>query len=211
MSGWRHSDHAGDESDPGPAPVEETRALEREIEHSLRRADHAITTPISRRSTGLILTAITLGLLFAATAALGTYLWRTTDEWMAEADRLETVATELATERDVLRGELDQAERDRAATDEQLREAQDRISSLASEKAQTADEREVARQVAGSVVVVANQLEVCVRGQSQLITALENIEAYEPSSVSAFAREVSAACTEALDGSNEIKRQLGIE
>ena len=211
MSGWQHSDHAGDQSDPGPAPVEETRALEREIEHSLRRADHAITTPPRRRSTGLRLTSIALGLLLAAAAAMAAYLWRTTDEWMAEADRVETVATDLAAQRDQLTGELDQAERDLAATEEQLREAQDRITSLANEKAQTADEREVARQVAGSVVVVANQLEVCVRGQSQLITALEDIEAYDPASVSAFAREVSGACNEALDGSKEIKRQLGIE
>jgi methyl-accepting chemotaxis protein len=211
MSGWQHSDHAGDQSDRGPAPAEETRQLEREIEHSLRRADHAMVAPVRRRSTGLTVTAFVLGLLLVATAALATYLWRTTDEWMAEADRLETVATGLATERDLLTGELDQAQRDLAATEEQLREAQDRITSLADEKAQTADEREVARQVAGSVVGVANQLEVCVRGQSQLITALEDIDAYDPASVSAFAREVNAACNEALDGSKEIKRQLGIE
>jgi Skp family chaperone for outer membrane proteins len=211
MSGWQHSDHAGDQSDPRPAPVDETRALEREIEHSLRRADHAIVAPPRRRSPALMVTAIVLGLLLAATAALATYLWRTTDDWMAEADRLETVATELATERDQLAGELDQVQRDLTATEEQLREAQDRITALASEKAQTADEREVARQVAGSVVVVANQLEVCVRGQGQLITALEDSESYDPASVSAFARQVSAACNEALDGSKEIKRQLGIE
>jgi septal ring factor EnvC (AmiA/AmiB activator) len=211
MSGRQHNDHAGDQPDRGPAHVDETRSLEREIEHSLRRADYAITTPARRRSAGLTVTAIVLGLLLAATAALATYLWRTTDEWMGEADRLETVATELATERDLLTGELDQAERDLAATEEQLRQAQARITSLADEKAQTADEREVARQVAGSVVVVANQLEVCVRGQSQLITALEDIESYDPASVSAFAREVNAACNEALDGSEEIKQQLGIE
>jgi septal ring factor EnvC (AmiA/AmiB activator) len=159
----------------------------------------------------LIGTTIVLGLLLLGTAAVATYLWRTTDEWMAEAHRLETVATELATERDLLTGQLDQTERDLTATEEQLHEAQNRITALADEKAQTADEREVARQVAESVVVVANQLEVCVRGQSQLITALEDVEAYDPASVSAFAREVSTACNEALDGSKDIKRQLGIE
>jgi outer membrane murein-binding lipoprotein Lpp len=211
MSGWQHSDHAGDQADRGPAHIDETKSLEREIAHSLRRADYAITTPVRRRSSGLTVTAIVLGVLFVVATALATYLWRTTDEWRAEADRLETVATELAAERDVLTAELDQAERDRAATEEQLHQAQDRITSLANEKAQTADEREVARQVAGSVVVVANQLEVCVRGQSQLITALEDIESYDPAAVSAFAREVNTACNEALDGSQEIKQQLGIE
>lgn len=209
MSGWQHSDHAGDQS--RQIPDDETKALERDIDRSLRRVDHAVVGPIRRRRTGLVVTAIILGLLLAATAALATYLWRTTDEWMAEADRLESVATDLAAERDTLAGDLDQAERDLAATEEQLRQAQERITALASEKAQTADERELARQVAGSVVVVANQLEICVRGQSQLITALEDIETYDPASVSAFAREVSTACSEALDGSEDIKRQLGIE
>jgi septal ring factor EnvC (AmiA/AmiB activator) len=207
MSGWQHDDRARDQS----ASTEDTRALEREIDLSLRRADDAVVGRVRRRAPWLTATAIVLGLLFTATAVLAVYLWRTTDEWMAESDRLENTTIELAAARDTLAGELDQAERDLAATEEQLRQAQDRITALADEKAQTADEREVARQVAGSVVVVANQLEVCVRGQSQLITALEDIESYDLQSVSAFAREVSAACGEALDGSEEIKRQLGIE
>ena len=207
MSGRQYNDQAGDQSDS----ADDTRALEREIDRSLRRADYAVVGRARRRSPWLAITAIGLGLLLAATAALATYLWRTTDEWMAESDRLENTAIELAAARDAIAGELDQAERDLASTEEQLRLAQDRITALADEKAQTADEREVARQVAGSVVVVANQLEICVRGQGQLITALEDIASYDPATVSAFAREVSAACSQALDGSKEIKRQLGIE
>jgi septal ring factor EnvC (AmiA/AmiB activator) len=207
MSGWQHSDQAGDQS----GSADDTRALEREIDRSLRRADYAVVSQPRRRSPWLAITAVGLGLLLVATAALATYLWRTTDEWMAESDRFENTAVELAAARDAIAGELDQAERDLASTEEQLRQAQDRITALADEKAQTADEREVARQVAGSVVVVANQLEICVRGQSQLITALEDIESYDPATVSAFAREVTAACNQALDGSKEIKRQLGIE
>ena len=207
MAGRQYNDQAGDQSDS----ADDTRALEREIDRSLRRADYAVVSQTRRRSPWLAIAAIGLGLLLAATAALATYLWRTTDDWMAESDRLENTAIELAAARDAISGELDQAERDLASTEEQLRQAQDRITALADEKAQTADEREVARQVAGSVVVVANQLEICVRGQSQLITALEDIASYDPATVSAFAREVSAACSQALDGSKEIKRQLGIE
>jgi Skp family chaperone for outer membrane proteins len=164
-----------------------------------------------RRRPWAILAVALLAVGFVASMALATYLWRTTDEWRAESDRLEGVATELAAERDGLAGELDQAQRDLTATEGQLHEAQERITTLANEKAQTADEREVARQVAGTVAGVANQLEVCVRGQNQLITALEDVEAYDPASVAAFAREVSDACTEALEGSVEIERQLGIE
>jgi methyl-accepting chemotaxis protein len=222
MADWQHGDHAGDRADGQTGdregdqsdlrpPVDETKPLQREAGPSHRRAGRAVTAPIRHRPAGLTVAAIVLGLLLLATAALATYLWRTTDEWRAEADRLEILATEFAAQRDLFADELDQAERDLNATEEQLREAQNRITSLADEKAQTADEREVARQVAGSVVSVANQLEVCVRGQSQLITALENVEDYNPASVSAFAREVSGACNEALDGSKEIKSQLGIE
>lgn len=191
----------------------QTAALEREIDLSLRRADDAaLGRPVRRRRPRwLLATAIVLALALAAAAALATYLWQTTDEWMAESDRLTAVATDLATERDTLTADLDQARRDLAATEEQLREAQDRITALAEEKAQTADEREVARLVAGDVVGVANQLEVCVRGQGQLITALEDVEAYDPASVSEFARQVADACNQALAGSEEIKRQLGIE
>jgi outer membrane murein-binding lipoprotein Lpp len=209
---------------PGDAPshgrtadadqtARQTAALEREIDLSLRRADDAaLGRPARRRRPRwLIATAIVLALALAAAAALATYLWQTTDEWMAESDRLTAVATDLATERDTLTADLDQARRDLAATEEQLREAQDRITALAEEKAQTADEREVARLVAGDVVGVANQLEVCVRGQGQLITALEDVEAYDPAAVSEFARQVADACSQALAGSEEIKRQLGIE
>lgn len=216
MSGWQPTDR------PDPAPerrqwpgdqAEDVSALEREVEISLRRADDATLGRRvgRRRSPWLVAAAIVLALLLAAASALATYLWRTTDEWMAQADRLEGVATDLAAERDGLAGDLDQAQRDLAATEQQLREAQDRITDLADEKAQTADEREVARQVAGDVATVAGQLEVCVRGQDQLITALEDVEAYDPVSVSAFAREVAQACNQALDGSEDIKRQLGIE
>ena len=191
----------------------QTAALEREIDLSLRRADDATLGHSVRRRAPrwLIATAILLALALVAAAALATYLWRATDEWTAESDRLAAVATDLAAERDALTADLDQARRDLAATEEQLREAQDRITELAEEKAQTADEREVARLVAGDVVGVANQLEVCVRGQGQLITALEDAEAYDPASVSEFARQVADACSQALAGSEEIKRQLGID
>ena len=210
MSGWQPHDSEPERPTPPPAgvPTAAPPASDGSPSHTGKN-EHGM--PGRRRRRWLGTGVAVLGLALLATAALATYLWQTTDEWMAESDRLETVATELATERDDLAGDLDQAQRDLAATEQQLREAQDRITALASEKAQTADEREVARQVAGNVAGVANQLEVCVRGQDQLITALEDVEAYDPASVSAFAREVSDACTQALEGSEEIKRQLGIE
>ena len=207
MSGRQYNDQAGDQSDS----ADDTRALEREIDRSLRRTDYAV---VARARTAV---AVVGDHRDRAGAAAGRDS-SSRDVPLADDGRMDGGVGSPREHRNRvggrpgrIAGELDQAERDLASTEEQLRQAQDRITALADEKAQTADEREVARQVAGSVVVVANQLEICVRGQGQLITALEDIASYDPATVSAFAREVSAACSQALDGSKEIKRQLGIE
>lgn len=182
-------------------------------EGELRRADDATTgrRPRRRRSRWLIATTVVLALALAGTAALAAYLWRTTDEWREEADRVTAIANDVSGERDTLAGELDQARRDLESTDEQLRQVQERLLSLADEQAQTGDELELTRLITTNVATVASQLESCVRGQEQLITALEDVEAYDPQSVSDFARTVSDACNQALLGSEQIKAQLGIE
>lgn len=161
-----------------------------------------------RRPVGLIVTVSFLLLALLATAGLAAYLWRTTDAWEAQSHRLETVAARTAGERDALARDLDQARRDLAATEEQLRRAQDRITALAEEKARTADEREYARQVATAAAGVASSLEECVFGQDQLITVLSDLERYEPDTVVQYAESVRAVCRKALEGNDELKRIL---
>jgi hypothetical protein len=164
-----------------------------------------------RRPWGWITLTTLLVLALAGASALAAYLWQTTTAWQDETVRVESVAADLRAERDELAAELDQSARDLAATDQQLREAQDRISELAQEKAQTADEREIARLLVTSVAGVATQLETCVRGQDQLITALSDLEAYDPESVVEYAESVRAACTQALRGNEEVQRIVGAE
>ncbi|HSK25999.1 MAG TPA: hypothetical protein VK894_03720 [Jiangellales bacterium] len=216
MTGWQ-----GDEApraDTGPIWAGATgtapeRPLSERVDASGHRpTTHAPPAPRARRRRrrwGWIAVTTLLVLALAGTAALATYLWRTTTAWQAEADRLAAIATDLRTERDAVAADLDQAGRDLAATDQQLREAQDRITALAEEKAQTADEREIARLLVGTAADVATQLETCVRGQDQLITALSNIQAYDPESVVQYAESVRAACTQALRGNEEIQRLVG--
>jgi septal ring factor EnvC (AmiA/AmiB activator) len=169
--------------------------------------------PVRRqgRPWGWIALTTLLVLALAGASALAAYLWQTTTAWQDETVRVESVAADLRAERDELAAELDQSARDLAATDQQLREAQDRITELAQEKAQTADEREIARLLVTSVAGVATQLETCVRGQDQLITALSDLEAYDPESVVQYAESVRAACTQALRGNEEVQRIVGTE
>jgi hypothetical protein len=164
-----------------------------------------------RRPRGRIALSTLLLLALAGACALAAYLWQTTTAWQSETERVVAVAADLQADRDELAAELDQSTRDLAATDQQLREAQDRIRELAEEKALTADEREVARLLVTSVADVATQLETCVRGQDQLITALSDLEAYEPESVVQYAESVRAACTQALRGNEEVQRIVGAE
>lgn len=199
----------------------EVASLERQIDVSLRRADEAASgrAVVRRRSPGLIAAFVIVTLLFLAAAGLAAYLWRTTDEWRAEADQRGELATMLAAQRDELAGELSQAERDLEATENQLLEVQDRLLALADERAQTGDELELTRLVASDVASVASQLERCALGQDQLIdqllTVLEQLENYDPESVAEGGRQASeqlnSVCDEALQGIEDLRDRLGVE
>lgn len=190
--------------------------LERQIDHSIRRADDAASGRIRRRSPWWTVTVVVLVLALGAVSVLAAYLWRTTDEWHAEALRVRAEANDLAAERDTLASDLAQAERDLEATDQQLREVQDRLLSLANERAQTGDELEFTRLLAQDVATVAAQLEQCVDGQTQfqdeLLTVLNDIEQYDVAAVAEsaqdFADEVNTFCTAAVEASDALQEEL---
>jgi hypothetical protein len=214
-------DDAGPDRDLAARADREAASLERQIDLSLRRADDAASgrAVLRRRSPALVAAFVIVTLLFSATAVLAAYLWRTTDEWRAEAEQRGELATTVAAQRDELAGELNQAERDLQATDNQLLELQDRLLSLADERAQTGDELELTRIIANDVASVASQLEGCALGQDQLIdqliTVLEELERYDPASVAEGARQASeqlnTVCDEALQGIQDLRQRLGTE
>lgn len=206
MSGDRPDNDA-----PGGRRDREMDALERRIDLSLRRADDATQHPtvVRRRPRWLVAYALLVTLALLGVAGLAAYLWYTTDEWRAEAEHRETLATDLAEQRDELAAELDQAQRDLSATEEQLLEVQDRLLTLAEERAQTGDELELTRMVAEDVAGVAVELQSCVQGQDTLIGVLEEPELYDPEAVDEVVEEVRTACDEALQRSEELQQRLG--
>lgn len=195
----------------GRAADHEMDAFERQIDLSLRRADDASSgrTVARRRSPLLVAFTVVLALLLIAAAALAAYLWRTTDEWRAEADQRAATATELAQQRDELAGELDQSQRDLEATEAQLLELQDRLLALADERAQTGDELAMTQLVTQDVARAAAELRSCVQNQQRLIEVLEEIELYDPESVAAGAQQVDELCTQALASIEDLERRLG--
>jgi septal ring factor EnvC (AmiA/AmiB activator) len=190
--------------------------LERQIDMSIRRADDVASGRPGRRRPWLIALSVLLVIALGAASALAVYLWRTTDEWRAEAERVTTIANGLAAERDTLAAELTQSQRDLEATDQQLREVQDRLLSLANEQAQTGDELEFTRLLAQDVATVGDQLEQCVDGQIQfqdeLIVVLQDIEQFDVAAVAEsardFADEVNAFCDAAVQASDALQEQL---
>lgn len=190
--------------------------LERQIDHSIRRADDMASGRVRRRNPWWIVLTVVLVLALGAVSALAAYLWRTTDEWRTEANRVTAIANELTTERDILAADLTQAERDLEATDQQLREVQDRLLSLANEQAQTGDELEFTRLLAQDVATVAAQLEQCVQGQTEfqdeLLTVLNDIEQYDVAAVAEsaqdFADEVNTFCNAAVQASDALQEEL---
>lgn len=188
----------------------ETDALERKIDLTMRRADNVSSgrAAARRRSPWLIAFTTFLGLAVVAAGALATYLWRTTDEWRAEAEERGAAAAQLEEQRDELAAELDQAQRDLTATEDQLGEVQDRLLSLANEQAQTDDQLAVTQIIAQDVADVAAQLHQCVQGQDTVIDALENIEQYDPDSVADTAAAVREDCDQARQASEDLERRL---
>lgn len=195
---------------------EDVTKLERQIDHSIRRADDVASGRARQRRPWWTVLVVALVLALGTVGALAAYLWQTTDEWRAEAERVRTIANDLSGERDTLAADLAQAQRDLEATDQQLREVQDRLLSLANEQAQTGDKLEFTRLLAQDVATVAAQLEQCVEGQTQfqneLLTVFDNIEQYDVAAVAEsaqdFADEVNTFCTAAVQASDELQEEL---
>ncbi|WP_258726795.1 hypothetical protein [Cellulomonas sp. NS3] len=158
---------------------------------------------------------IVLAMLFALTLALATYLvvlTRAHEERAAEWEQVaRTTGTELAQQRVELDGAIAELEAVRA----QLQTAQARITELADEKAQIGDEREAQRQlvdyqarVSDAAGKVAGALDVCVDGQYQLISYLENAAAYDAADLARFRTDVQQVCGAARDANAALQLEL---
>nr|WP_240934768.1 hypothetical protein [Cellulomonas sp. IC4_254] len=156
-----------------------------------------------------------MSVLLVLVTALAAYLWVRTVRYEEYAAGVEaqgrTIGTELATLRTQHDGTL--AELD--AVNEQLSTAQSRITQLADEKAQVGDDREVQRQlvdyqerISQAAANVASALSTCIDAQNQLITYLEDAQAYDPADLERFKSDVQGVCNAATVANTELQRQL---
>ncbi|MGW6132312.1 hypothetical protein ACWFNE_19990 [Cellulomonas sp. NPDC055163] len=158
---------------------------------------------------------IVLAMLFALTLALATYLVVLTRAHEERAAQWEQVARTTGTELAQQRVELDGAIAELEAVRTQLQTAQARITELADEKAQIGDEREAQRQlvdyqarVSEAAGKVAGALDVCVDGQYQLISYLENAAAYDAADLARFRTDVQQVCGAARDANAALQLEL---
>lgn len=158
---------------------------------------------------------IVLAMLFALTLVLATYLVVLTRAHEERAAQWEQVARTTGTELAQQRVELDGAIAELEAVRTQLQTAQTRITELADEKAQIGDEREAQRQlvdyqarVSDAAGKVAGALDVCVDGQYQLISYLENAAAYDAADLARFRTDVQQVCGAARDANAALQLEL---
>ena len=165
-----------------------------------------------RRGAG---TSITLALLLLASVGVGAYLWLTTARWQDDSAAWEVKARGYAEEVAELRAELDGVNAELVAAREQLAAATERISELANEKAQLGDENVASKQyldyqmrVSEAASVVATALGQCTQAQSQLISYLEDADAYDPADLERFAGDVEGLCDQANKANEQLQQEL---
>ncbi|MFE6969903.1 hypothetical protein [Isoptericola sp. NPDC057653] len=158
---------------------------------------------------------VVLALLLAGALGVGAYLWVTTARWQAHSDTWEGEARGYADRVAALDAELNATDAELVAAREQLATATARITDLANEKAQLGDENvasqqyvDYQRRVSEAAGVVTTALGDCVDAQSQLISALEDRDAYDAKDLDRFASDVGTLCKQASKASDQLQREL---
>lgn len=158
---------------------------------------------------------VVLSVLLVLVTALASYLWVRTVRYEEYAAGIEDQGRAIGTELATLRTQHDGTLAELSAVNEQLSTAQSRITQLADEKAQVGDDREVQRQlvdyqerISQAAANVASALSTCIDAQNQLITYLEDAQAYDPADLQRFKSDVQGVCNAATVANTELQRQL---
>lgn len=197
-------------------------------------ARHTLDTPhvpLHRRRWFRVAAGAAVGLALFGAAGLATYLYASATGWRAHADDYLGQSRDLAEELSTTRGDLAGAQAELQAVRDQLATAHERITELASEKAQISDEWELTQQVvdyqervsdaAGQVALALDQ---CVQSQQQLIgylarAAEESAEnattgpttappPYDPDQLAQFEADVEAFCQAASEANISLQQEL---
>jgi hypothetical protein len=139
----------------------------------------------------------------------------TTVRWQDDSALWEARARGYAEEVGTLRAELDGVNAELVSSREQLATATQRITDLANEKAQLGDENVASKQyldyqmrVSEAASVVATALGQCTQAQSQLISYLEDADAYDPADLERFAGDVEGLCDQANKANEQLQQEL---
>ena len=192
-----------------PATHPDDRPVARHPEHSHLAPPPA---PRHRRRPWAV---VILSVLLVLVTALASYLWVRTVRYEEYAAAVEVQGRAVGADLAMLRSQHDGTLAELAAVNDQLSTAQSRITQLADEKAQVGDDREVQRQlvdyqerISQAAANVASALSTCIDAQNQLITYLEDAEAYDPTDLQRFKDDVRGVCNAATVANTELQRQL---
>jgi len=172
-------------------------------------ADSADPPRLRPRAVAVLLALLVLALVLAGYLGTTARAYQERATWGVNQAR--AIGVDLASTRAALEGTTAELEGVRT----QLATAQARITALADEKAQVADDREAQRKlvdyqqrVSEAAGTVASALERCVRGQDQLIAYLGNTSAYSPADLRRFGTEVDGLCQSATNANQALQVEL---
>ena len=170
---------------------------------------------------------IAVGIALLAGVGLTVYLYQSARAWRDHADGYLREAQNLGEELATTRSDLAGAQAELEAVRDQLAAAHQRITELASEKAQISDEWEITQQlvdyqerISDAAGQVALALDQCVQSQQELIGYLARAAEtprpgnspspppYDPAQLAQFESDVEAFCQEASEANISLQQEL---
>ncbi len=206
-------------SAPSATPADDAR-----IRHMHAAPDRP---PLRRRRAFRAAVGAALGIALLSGVGLTVYLYQSARAWRDQADDYLREAQHLGQELSTTRSDLTGAQAELAAVRDQLAAAHQRITELASEKAQISDEWEITQQlvdyqerISNAAGDVALALDQCVRSQQELIGYLARAAEppspgaspspppYDPAQLEQFESDVEAFCQEASEANLSLQQEL---
>ncbi len=204
---------------PSATPADDAR-----IRHMRAAPDRP---PLRRRRAFRAAVGAALGIALLSGVGLTVYLYQSARAWRDQADDYLREAQHLGQELSTTRSDLTGAQAELAAVRDQLAAAHQRITELASEKAQISDEWEITQQlvdyqerISNAAGDVALALDQCVRSQQELIGYLARAAEppspgaspspppYDPAQLEQFESDVEAFCQEASEANLSLQQEL---
>ncbi|WP_084127034.1 hypothetical protein [Demequina sp. NBRC 110054] len=156
-----------------------------------------------------------LALTVLSLTGVAIYLTDVVEQWEQRSDELTEANYELgdkiASQKETIASKTDQID----ILTEQLNTAQDRISELASQSANSDDDLAYAEQrleilsgYASTGAAVANALVRCLDSEEQLVEYLANPDDYDEDEVAAYAESVDELCTAARESNSQFQALL---